>query len=730
MSVDGYIDDASGTRLVLSGEADLDRVDEVRAGCDAIMVGANTIRRDNPRLRIRSAQRRARRAADGQSEHPVRITLTGTGNLDPAAEFFAATGPRPLVFCARPVLALARARLSDRPSPVNPSPVNAEVIDAGDPPSLALLLHKLSVRGISKLLLEGGGQLVTEFLTAGLADELHLVVAPFFVGDPAAPRFALPGHYPNTPAAPMRLAEARLVGDVVLLRYELTPSLATTPSAQSAQENRLPARHGARHAAPASSQASQLPSSAPAPDPPAPDPPTPDPPTPEPPAPEPSASAEPPPGLSLPPELRRRPRGGSRTEDIRWLRETIARLDDPDTPSSPDPSSSPGPQPSSPGPQPSSPGPQPPPSQSGATALPTAHHPSGPPPLPLLSATDRPPAQQPGPDPWPGPMSALPPSFEPDWPQHPPGPHNASPADHAAQARNADQHEHPDPPANTSQSGQPSQTGHPALPGHAGQSGYAGKGGYPAQPGGPGQSGYAGQTGYLGPAGGAGQGGYAGQTGDPAQAGGPGQSGNAGQGGYPSQAGHDAGQSGYARQAGGAGQAAGAGPGGVVAAGGGAPADVDVSWLHEAIELSKRCPPSQTAFSVGAIIVAADGTPLATGFSRETDPRDHAEEAALAKLPPRDPRLAMATLYSSLEPCGVRASRPRPCADLIVAAGLRRVVYAWHEPPLLAPGGGAEKLRAAGVAVIEVPQLADEARRINAHLTNPHPHPHPHPHHP
>jgi diaminohydroxyphosphoribosylaminopyrimidine deaminase/5-amino-6-(5-phosphoribosylamino)uracil reductase len=155
--------------------------------------------------------------------------------------------------------------------------------------------------------------------------------------------------------------------------------------------------------------------------------------------------------------------------------------------------------------------------------------------------------------------------------------------------------------------------------------------------------------------------------------------------------------------------------------GGGKPADVDLSWLREAIELSKRSPPSQTAFSVGAIIVAADGTPLATGFSRETDLRDHAEEAALAKLPPRDPRLAMATLYSSLEPCGVRASRPRPCADLIIAAGLRRVVYAWHEPPLLAPGGGAEKLRAAGVAVIEAPELADEARRINAHLTNRHP---------
>ena len=68
----------------------------------------------------------------------------------------------------------------------------------------------------------------------------------------------------------------------------------------------------------------------------------------------------------------------------------------------------------------------------------------------------------------------------------------------------------------------------------------------------------------------------------------------------------------------------------------------------------------------------------------------------------------------------MRASRPRPCADLIVAAGIPRVVYAWHEPPLLASGGGAEMLIAAGVSVIEIPELADEAREPNAHLFPPH----------
>jgi len=139
----------------------------------------------------------------------------------------------------------------------------------------------------------------------------------------------------------------------------------------------------------------------------------------------------------------------------------------------------------------------------------------------------------------------------------------------------------------------------------------------------------------------------------------------------------------------------------------------DRAWLARAIDLSRCCPPSRTAYAVGAVIVAADGAVLATGYSREASPHDHAEEAALAKLGPAA-GLAGATLYSSLEPCRFRASRPRPCAELIIEAGLRRVVIAWLEPPVLAAGGGAAMLREAGVTVVEIPGLAAEARAVNA----------------
>jgi 5-amino-6-(5-phosphoribosylamino)uracil reductase len=61
ISLDGHPADATDNRLLLSGDEDFDRVDAVRAGCAAILVGANTIRRDDPRLPARSARRRAER---------------------------------------------------------------------------------------------------------------------------------------------------------------------------------------------------------------------------------------------------------------------------------------------------------------------------------------------------------------------------------------------------------------------------------------------------------------------------------------------------------------------------------------------------------------------------------------------------------------------------------------------------------------------------------------------
>src|SRR6266496_3320403 len=88
MSVDGFIDDTTDTRLLLSNDADFDRVDAVRAESDAILIGATTLRRDNPRLLVNSAERRAAREARGLPAYPLKVTVTASGDLDPGLKFW------------------------------------------------------------------------------------------------------------------------------------------------------------------------------------------------------------------------------------------------------------------------------------------------------------------------------------------------------------------------------------------------------------------------------------------------------------------------------------------------------------------------------------------------------------------------------------------------------------------------------------------------------------------
>jgi len=145
--------------------------------------------------------------------------------------------------------------------------------------------------------------------------------------------------------------------------------------------------------------------------------------------------------------------------------------------------------------------------------------------------------------------------------------------------------------------------------------------------------------------------------------------------------------------------------------------DVDRHWLSAAVDLSRLSPPSPTHYAVGAVVVDRFGVLLSTGYTGETDPAYHAEEAALVKLaglPGAD--LAGATIYTSMEPCTVRRSRPVPCTGLILAAGIGRVVLALREPALFADCDGVGTLRLAGVDVVEDAALADRVRAANAHL--------------
>ncbi|WP_033342244.1 RibD family protein [Catenuloplanes japonicus] len=208
VSIDGYIDDANPERLLLSNTEDFDRVDQVRAESDAILIGAGTMRADNPRLLVNSPERRAARVAAGKPAYPLKVTVSAGGDLDRDLTFWHHGGEK-VAYTTDAAVEKLRERLSGL----------ADVVSTGPAVDLGRVLDDLGARGIGRLMVEGGSRIHTAFLSQSLADEIQMAVAPIVVGDADAPRFLNPATYPGGSGRRMRLAEARPVGDVVLLRY-------------------------------------------------------------------------------------------------------------------------------------------------------------------------------------------------------------------------------------------------------------------------------------------------------------------------------------------------------------------------------------------------------------------------------------------------------------------------------------------------------------------------------
>jgi 5-amino-6-(5-phosphoribosylamino)uracil reductase len=156
--------------------------------------------------------------ARGLPASPAKVTVTRRGDLPATAAFFTAglTADEPdrFVYCPAPAADDVRARLGAVATVVGTG--------AGGDVDVAGVLEDLSARGINRVMVEGGGSILTQFLTAALADELHLVVAPLFVGDSRAPRLVGDGRFPWNARRRALLAGVRQIGDVVLLRYALS----------------------------------------------------------------------------------------------------------------------------------------------------------------------------------------------------------------------------------------------------------------------------------------------------------------------------------------------------------------------------------------------------------------------------------------------------------------------------------------------------------------------------
>lgn len=168
-TADGYLDDNTSRRLVISTPADWEAVYRLRASHDAILAGAETLRHDDPALLPRDAALRGRRMAAGLRPDPARVTVTRSGRLAPTLRFFTEGDSDRYVFSTRDLPELKSV---------------ATVISSDAPVTAAWIVTQLEKRGIRSLLVEGGAQLLGMFLAEGQADTVRHAVAPQLVLGP------------------------------------------------------------------------------------------------------------------------------------------------------------------------------------------------------------------------------------------------------------------------------------------------------------------------------------------------------------------------------------------------------------------------------------------------------------------------------------------------------------------------------------------------------------------
>jgi 5-amino-6-(5-phosphoribosylamino)uracil reductase len=212
VSIDGFLDDCSSKRLILSSPEDLAEVHKLRATCDAIFVGAGTIRSDNPSLVTRVPELIAQRKTQGKPPDPVKVTITASGNLSPEYAFFGHGDGEKVVYCTASAAARLRHELHGK----------ATILTLPEFPLTAgAIATDLERRGVETLLVEGGSAILTMFLREGMVDLLRMAVAPLFVGEEKAPRFMKAVPLPDSLRKRVIVEKVELLGDTVVILYSL-----------------------------------------------------------------------------------------------------------------------------------------------------------------------------------------------------------------------------------------------------------------------------------------------------------------------------------------------------------------------------------------------------------------------------------------------------------------------------------------------------------------------------
>ncbi len=212
MSADGKIATIDRKQTRISGSLDFDRMDELRAASDAIMVGVGTVLSDNPSLTVKSPQRKDKRRAGGLPENPVRIIVDSLARTPVNADIFKkGDGKR--------IIAVTEFAPQER---IRKLAEHAEIITAGKKSvSLDRLLTELKARGIDRLMVEGGATLNWGLISGGLVDEIYTFIGNIIIGGSNAPTL-VDGEGFDNDFCGLTLLSCEKIEDGVLLRWKVS----------------------------------------------------------------------------------------------------------------------------------------------------------------------------------------------------------------------------------------------------------------------------------------------------------------------------------------------------------------------------------------------------------------------------------------------------------------------------------------------------------------------------
>ena len=213
VSVDGKMDTVERRGAGISSPADKQRVDELRAASDAVMVGGHTLINEDPKLTVKSDQLRAKRISKGLSENPIKVGVVSQAKINLNGDFLNAGVARKIIFATS---ATAQAQVNQLRS------LGAEVyIHDSARVDLQQALEKLYELGIKRLMVEGGGTLNYELLRLGLVNEMYIYVAPFIFGGESAPTLAAGSGLVRASAIALKLENVQIFDESggVLMHY-------------------------------------------------------------------------------------------------------------------------------------------------------------------------------------------------------------------------------------------------------------------------------------------------------------------------------------------------------------------------------------------------------------------------------------------------------------------------------------------------------------------------------